>query len=632
MKQDRPKKPAKPPQARRPSRATIVIGLFVIAVGLRGFNVWRPVDGSIWNASREANVAAIARNFYREGMNILYPRIDWRGAGPGFVESEFPLLPWLGANLYHLLGYHEEILRLLAFSAAAATCFVFWRLADRVMGGWPAVVAFGFFAAHPLLVASASWIQPESMLLLAYLLAIDYFDRWTDAGGWPRYLTAWLATTLAILIKLSAAHLGLLFVLMSVRKFGLGAVRRIDLWLLAVLCLVPSLLWYAHARSLWIEYDNSLGISNDALVYIWSFDFLRALPIVVVGVLYIEAVFVWAPPGLLFALPAVRSMWRLEASFPATKTGPGKTSSNGTRVEFHALMVEWALALAVCFIVTGRTTGELWGYYYHIVSVPLVALAVGMSCGLLFAAARALSLEPPMFRTQVHQMWLAVAVIAAIYAVLGWSARTLAGDSWRLLAASSLIGLASGGVLLYLGRWARHRVTEPLLPSLPFRVWLVGLLMGASLEVGWNVAEIRRYFQGKPEIFAKYEAALQFAPHLDGGLIGATGHAIRDAYGLPRAGTATYFFYWLDRKGFAVGADDLRVETLEELRKRGVRFFIAEQEVLSEVPLVEGALRRRFHVVEDHSMAVLFDLTRTERNESNPQQDGVLESTLPRDA
>ena len=43
-----------------------------------------PIVG--WHAWRQADTAAIARNFYRDGMNLLYPAIDWSGAGPGYVE------------------------------------------------------------------------------------------------------------------------------------------------------------------------------------------------------------------------------------------------------------------------------------------------------------------------------------------------------------------------------------------------------------------------------------------------------------------------------------------------------------------------------------------------------------------
>ena len=43
------------------------------------------LDAHSW---RQADTAAISRNFLRERFNIFYPQIDWRGArADGYVES-----------------------------------------------------------------------------------------------------------------------------------------------------------------------------------------------------------------------------------------------------------------------------------------------------------------------------------------------------------------------------------------------------------------------------------------------------------------------------------------------------------------------------------------------------------------
>jgi hypothetical protein len=204
-------------------------------------------------------------------------------------------------------------------------------------------------------------------------------------------------------------------------------------------------------------------------------------------------------------------------------------------------------------------------------------------------------------------MWLAIAAIAAAYALLGGAVHYLIGHSAALLTIASAVGLAGSLVLVYLGRWARGR--SPRARSRRFRVWLVGLLAAGSLTAGWNVAEIRRNFQGKPDMFARYEAALQFAPRLrDKGPIAIAGAVRRDALGRVVPSNVPYFFYWVNRKGFAFPADDLSVEKLETLAGRGVRFFIAEREAWDGVPRMEGILRRQYRVVEDHPMATLFDL------------------------
>ena len=44
---------------------TAIILLFLLAAGVRAIDVWRPIDGTIREAWREADTCAIARNFYR---------------------------------------------------------------------------------------------------------------------------------------------------------------------------------------------------------------------------------------------------------------------------------------------------------------------------------------------------------------------------------------------------------------------------------------------------------------------------------------------------------------------------------------------------------------------------------------
>src|SRR5262245_7697315 len=48
---------------------------------------------------RQADTASIAHNFVGS-YNLLYPQIHWGGSGPGYVETEFQLYPFIVALLY----------------------------------------------------------------------------------------------------------------------------------------------------------------------------------------------------------------------------------------------------------------------------------------------------------------------------------------------------------------------------------------------------------------------------------------------------------------------------------------------------------------------------------------------------
>src|SRR5512140_2161364 len=78
-----------------------------MGVSLRLIEITRPFVGD-WSW-RQTDVAMIAENFYRNGFNIFYPQINWAGNSPGYVGTEFPLVPFLASLLYPLFGVHEWI-------------------------------------------------------------------------------------------------------------------------------------------------------------------------------------------------------------------------------------------------------------------------------------------------------------------------------------------------------------------------------------------------------------------------------------------------------------------------------------------------------------------------------------------
>src|SRR5262249_9968548 len=81
--------------------ATVVLAAVVVRVPW----IHHPfVDAWCW---RQSDVAMIARNFYEGGFNLLFPQINWGGGGPGYVGTEFPLVPFLAALGYLVLGEAE---------------------------------------------------------------------------------------------------------------------------------------------------------------------------------------------------------------------------------------------------------------------------------------------------------------------------------------------------------------------------------------------------------------------------------------------------------------------------------------------------------------------------------------------
>jgi hypothetical protein len=64
----------------------IYIILF-ITLAVRLYHINFPVLG--WHSWRQSDTASIARNFYENGFNILYPQVNWAGQGADLWNPNF---------------------------------------------------------------------------------------------------------------------------------------------------------------------------------------------------------------------------------------------------------------------------------------------------------------------------------------------------------------------------------------------------------------------------------------------------------------------------------------------------------------------------------------------------------------
>src|SRR6266436_4664116 len=117
--------------ARRPHGATkLVMVIGALAVAARLVLVNQPyVDCWSW---RQSDVAAIAANFLQNGFRFGFPQIDWAGNAPGYVGTEFPILPFIAALCYKVAGAQECVGRIQAVIFFAVSLPFFFLLIREI--------------------------------------------------------------------------------------------------------------------------------------------------------------------------------------------------------------------------------------------------------------------------------------------------------------------------------------------------------------------------------------------------------------------------------------------------------------------------------------------------------------------
>jgi 4-amino-4-deoxy-L-arabinose transferase-like glycosyltransferase len=385
-------------------RATWLV-LLLFGALLRLPDVARPFDGRSLAAWREADYTGIARSFARESLDPLHPRVDWRGETPGYAEMELPVLPWIAGALDRIFGENELRMRWLSAAASLAALLVFKRLAQSALPTAGALAATAFFAAQPLLIFLAPAMQPDGLMVLVMLLAVGRLWRYEQSGAARELVAAALLTGAATLVKAPAALLGFLLIEAVLRRHGLRALLRREVWGAAVCALLPVAAWYGWVHRFWLEYGLSLGLSNEThrLSIAALVDRQQWLGNVRVE---IQRVFTW--PGLLLVGAALLLRPRRTPAPPSsTPTVPQAGAPlGGSPLRWAPL--RWAAAVALFYFLMLDTSGDAWAFYYHALSCAPAALLMGTGFGALLERAT---------RWRVERRGLACALKAAVIAL-----------------------------------------------------------------------------------------------------------------------------------------------------------------------------------------------------------------------
>jgi 4-amino-4-deoxy-L-arabinose transferase-like glycosyltransferase len=241
----------------RSDRLTLAV-ILVLAAALRMVQISNPVLGH--HSWRQADTAAMARNFVSEEFDFLHPRVDWRGVTTGDVECELPIYPFLCAILYKMFGIHMAIPRALSILFSLLTLLVLYALVRDVSGERTAAWSAFFFAILPMPAFFGRAVMPESLLLLGMAGGLYGFWVWFQRGPLRALALGTLGLAVACLIKPPSLYLGLPVLYLAAQRHGRRCLRRPELWAAAVMILAGMILWFGHAHHLKSETGLTFGI------------------------------------------------------------------------------------------------------------------------------------------------------------------------------------------------------------------------------------------------------------------------------------------------------------------------------------------------------------------------------------
>lgn len=185
-----------------------ILGLILlIGFTVRLYRIDNPVAD--WHSWRQADTAAVARNFYKEGFNPLFPKGDDMSPvgkdNPNLRRLRFVEFPIYNSLVYFLYvlngGVDEKLARLVSIFMSLGSMIFIYLIVKRYWDTFTALVASFIFAVLPFNIYFSRTILPEPTLVFFSLGMFYFVDRMIFEDKIKILLASIFFTAMAFLIK-----------------------------------------------------------------------------------------------------------------------------------------------------------------------------------------------------------------------------------------------------------------------------------------------------------------------------------------------------------------------------------------------------------------------------------------------
>lgn len=224
----------------------------ILAIGLmvRLYKIDNPIAD--WHSWRQADTAAVARNFYKEGYNPFMPKFDdmspiQENPQPNPNRYRFVEFPIYNSLVYfaYLLngGVDERLARLVSVLMSLGSTVFIYLITRKHLGEFTGFIAALLFAILPYNIFYSRVVLPEPTLVFFSLAALYFTERWIWEGGLRLYGLSISMAMIALLTKPYAVFylLPLLFSYLQKEKKIWPIPLRYLLWIVPVT--LPFGLW-----------------------------------------------------------------------------------------------------------------------------------------------------------------------------------------------------------------------------------------------------------------------------------------------------------------------------------------------------------------------------------------------------
>lgn len=226
----------------------ILLIILILGLGLRFYKIEIALaDHHSW---RQADTAAVARNFIKEGWDFLHPKIDnLTPLHPNVPNNERlfmvepPIYNSLVAAIYKIGGIKIAYARMVSILFSLGSIVFLYLIAAKLLDKRVGLLAAFFFAVLPYNIFYSRVVLPEPMTVFLNLAMFYFCLKWLENDLTVHYLLFAICSALSFSQKTFPLFLVLPLFYLVFQKFGFGFLKQKKLYLWLVLAFIPLVLW-----------------------------------------------------------------------------------------------------------------------------------------------------------------------------------------------------------------------------------------------------------------------------------------------------------------------------------------------------------------------------------------------------
>ncbi|OGK25839.1 hypothetical protein A3A46_00300 [Candidatus Roizmanbacteria bacterium RIFCSPLOWO2_01_FULL_37_13] len=255
---------------------TLVFRLYRINTPLADLHSWR-----------QADTAAVARNFVRNGIDLLHPRYDdlsGRESGKenpqGYRMVEFPLYNGIFSTTYKLFPFMpvEVHGRLTTVLSSLIIIGIIYYLVFKENGRLPAVIASLTYAIFPFFVFFSRVVLPETTALAFTLTSILFLYLSNEKKIAPTketvfFIISFVSFTFAILIKPTVIFYSVVLFYLLFQKYNFNFFKKINFYIYFAAAFLPFVLWRLYIRN----FPEGVPVSDWLITSVNTYEGLKSI-------------------------------------------------------------------------------------------------------------------------------------------------------------------------------------------------------------------------------------------------------------------------------------------------------------------------------------------------------------------